>query len=93
MENKTIRVTLAPGHYVSLASDAPDIGSLVKSIVEIREEFDPTQVRVDSNFKGFDETSFQEVVIEAANDFIDAMQLDKDAYDKALKELKAGEQS
>lgn len=93
MENRTIRVSLAPGHDVSLASDAPDIGSLVKTIVEIREEFDPAQVRVDSSFEGFDEKSFQEVVVEAANDFICAMQLDKDAYEKALEELRAGEQA
>lgn len=93
MANRTIRVTLAPGHVVSLASDAPDIGSLVKTIVEIREEFDPAHVRVNSNFEGFDEKSFQEIVVEAANDFINAMQLDKDAYDKALEELKAGTQA
>ena len=62
MANRTIHVTLAPGHVVSLASDAPDIGSLVKTIVEIREEFDPAHVRVSSNFEGFDEKSFQELI-------------------------------
>lgn len=93
MANRTIHITLAPGHVVSLASDAPNIGSLVKTIVEIREEFDPAHVRVDSNFEGFDEKGFQEVVIEAANDFINAMQLDKDAFDKAMEELKTGTQA
>lgn len=91
MANKTVRVTLAPGHDVSLASDAPDISALVKAIVAVRDKFDPERVKVECDFDGFDKKSFQEVIVQAATDFIDAMQLDKNAYDQALKELKAND--
>ncbi len=89
MANKTVCVTLAPGHEVSLTSDAPDIGTLVKEIVKVRDAFNPEQVKVDCSYEGFDEASFREVVVQAASDFIDAIHLDKVAYDNALKELKA----
>lgn len=88
MGNRIIRVTLAPGHEVSLTSDAPDIDALVKEIVKVRDMFKPDQVKVHCDYDGFDEASFQEVVAQSASDFIDTINLDKKAYDNALKDLK-----
>ncbi|WP_233789346.1 hypothetical protein [Eggerthella lenta] len=87
MENRTITITLSPEHKVSLTSDAPDIGKLVNTIVEIKDQFDPEQVEIDCDFDGFDKQSFKEIVIQAADDFIQEIQLDKNAFEQALKEL------
>ena len=46
MENKEVKVVLKPGHEVILKSDAPDIGALVSAIVQIRDQFDPSELRV-----------------------------------------------
>lgn len=94
MASKTIHVTLAPNHEVSLTSDAPDIDALVREIVKVRDAFDPEQVKVDCEHEGFDEASFREIVIQSASDFIKAIRLDEEAYKEALRDLKAcGEES
>ena len=88
MATKTIRVTLAPDHEALLTSDAPDIGALVREIVNVRNVFDPKQVKVSCDHEGFDKVSFREIVIQAANDFIEAIRLDEEAFENALKDLK-----
>ena len=37
MESKDITVTLAPGHEVTLTTDAPDIKGLVDEIVKVKD--------------------------------------------------------
>lgn len=88
MATKTIHVTLAPNHEVLLTSDAPDIGALVREIVNVRDAFDPEQVNVSCDYEGFDKASFREIVIQAANDFVEAIRLDEEAFENALKDLK-----
>ena len=88
MATKTIHVTLAPNHEALLTSDAPDIGALVREIVNVRDAFDPEQVKVSCDYEGFDKVSFREIVIQAANDFIEAIRLDEEAFENALKDLK-----
>lgn len=87
MENKEVKVILKPDHEVVLKSDAPDIGALVSAIVRIRDQFDPSELRVECEHDGFDKASFKEIIIEATNKFIDEMRLDKAAYDAAIATL------
>ncbi|WP_172136441.1 hypothetical protein [Adlercreutzia sp. ZJ473] len=94
MANKEVTVALAPGHKVTLKSDAPNIAKLVSEIVNLREQLNPADITVECEHKGFDETSFKEVVIEATNDFLEAIQLDKAAFEAALTTLsKASKQA
>lgn len=88
MESKEVKVILKPGCEIILKSDAPDIGALVKSIVQIKDQFDPDELAIECEHEGFDKASFKEVVIEATNSFINAIRLDKAAYDAALAQLK-----
>lgn len=88
MATKEVTVILKPGHEVILKSDAPDIANLVSSIVELRGQFNPSDIRIECDQKGFDKQSFQEVVVEAINSFIEEIQLDEDAYKKVIEDLK-----
>ena len=47
MENKEVKVVLKPGHEIILKSDAPDIGALGSGIVQIRDQFDPSEFQGD----------------------------------------------
>ena len=47
MESKDITVTLAPGHAVTLTTDAPDIKGLVDEIVKVKDIFDPDELKID----------------------------------------------
>lgn len=87
MENKEVKVILKPGHEVILKSDAPDIGALVSAIVQIRDQFDPSELRVECEHDGFDKASFKEIIIEATSAFIDEIRLDRAAYDAAIATL------
>lgn len=89
MENRTITIALSPEHKISLTSDAPDIGKLVNAIVEVKDQFDPEQIEIDCDFDGFDKQSFREIVIQVAGDFIQEIQLDKNAFEQAIKELES----
>ena len=70
-----------------MKSDAPDIGALVSTIVQIRDQFDPSELIVECEYDGFDKTSFKEIIIEATSAFIDEIRLDKAAYDAAIAAL------
>jgi hypothetical protein len=89
MENKEVKVILKTGHEVILKNDAPDIGALVKAIVQIREDFNPDELSIECGYEGFDKASFKEVIIEATNSFIKEMKLDKASYEAALSNLSA----
>lgn len=92
METKEVKIILMPGHEVTLQSDAPDIDSLVNSIVQLKGQFDPKDITIECEHKGFDKASFKDVVIEATNDFLEAIRLDKTAYDAALSKLQSSQE-
>lgn len=92
MASKQVKVILKPGHEVVLQSDAPDIGELVNAIVTIKDNFIPGELSIECEYDGFDKASFREVVIEATNDFIEAMRLDKQAFKDALAALQSQSQ-
>lgn len=54
MESKDITVTLAPGHAVTLTTDAPDIKGLVDEIVKVKDIFDPDELKIDCEHEEFD---------------------------------------
>lgn len=93
MASKTVRVTLAPNHSVTLTSDAPDIGNLVSEIVKIKDEFSPDLVQVSCDSETFDEAGFKEIIVQATEEFLKQIHLDKIAYSKALTALQAGSDS
>ena len=69
MESKDITVTLAPGHEVTLTTDAPDIKGLVDEIVKVKDIFDPDELKIDCEHEEFDKKSFKEIVLLATKDF------------------------
>lgn len=87
METKEVKVVLMPDHEVILQSDAPDIDALVSRIVQLKGQFDPNNITIECDHKGFDKTSFKDVVVEATNDFLEAIRLDKADYEAALATL------
>jgi hypothetical protein len=91
MGTREIKVTLMPGHEITLQSDAPDIEGLVSSIVSIMDKFSPDDIKVECGYDGFDIKSFREILIEASKDFIDAIALDKSKYQSVLASLEAVE--
>ena len=70
-----------------MKSNAPDIGALVSAIVQIRDQFNLSELRVECEHDGFDKASFKEIIIEATSAFIDEIRLDKAAYDAAVAAL------
>ncbi|MBR0404278.1 MAG: hypothetical protein IJI68_03605 [Eggerthellaceae bacterium] len=87
METKEVRVVIMPGHEFVLQSDAPDIDGLVSTIVQLKGQFDPNCITIECEHEGFDKASFKDVVIGATNDFLEAIRLDKAAYEAALATL------
>lgn len=87
MESKDITVTLAPGHAVTLTTDAPDIKGLVDEIVKVKDIFDPDELKIDCEHEEFDKKKFEEIVLLATKDFLEALRLDEEAYRFALTEL------
>ena len=60
---------------------------LIEYIVQIRDQFDPSELKVECEHDGFDKASFKEIIIEATSAFIDEIRLDKSAYDAAIAAL------
>ena len=89
MGTKQIKVVLKPGHEVILQSDAPNIGELIEEIVKVKDAFNPNEVEIECDYDGFDKASFRQIVIDATEDFLEAIRLDKEAYEKALEGLKS----
>lgn len=88
MANSEVKIVLAPGKDVVLASDNPNIGELVKAIVDLRDTLDVEHIDVTCEAEGFDTKSFAEIVRDSAQQFLDAIQLEKSAFDKAMVTLK-----
>lgn len=87
METKEVKVVFNDGNEFILKNDAPDIAGLVRTIVNMRDDIKSDEISIECDHQGFDKQSFKEVLVEAINDFRQAISLDKDAYDAALKSL------
>ncbi len=92
METREIKIKLMAGHEITLQSDAPDIEGLVSSIVAIKDVFNPDDINVECGYNGFDVKSFKEILVEASQDFINAIALDERKYQSVLANLEAAEQ-
>lgn len=87
MANSKVTVTLAPGKDVVLTTDNPNIGELVKAIVGLRDTLDVGEINVTCEAEDFDTKSFTEIIRDSSQQFLDAMRLEKEAFDKALISL------
>jgi hypothetical protein len=87
MANSKVKVVLTPDKEVVLASDNPNIGELVKAIVDLRDTLDVEHIDVTCEAEGFDTKSFAEVIRDSAQQFLDAIELEKGAFDKAMVAL------
>ena len=82
MVNNTIIVRLLDGKEIELASDSPDLKSLVQVIVENRDAIDPEKIVVECDDERFDSVGF------AVKSFLDELRIDKEKLETALSELK-----
>ncbi|MCR2037995.1 hypothetical protein [Adlercreutzia caecimuris] len=88
MENSEVIVTLMPGIDIALNTDNPNIGNLVDEIVRHRETLDINEICVScEGADNFDTESFTEVVKNSAKQFLDAIKLEKEAYDAACSSI------
>lgn len=88
MENSEVIVTLTPGVDVTLNTDNPNIGNLVDEIVRHRETLDTNEICVScEGVENFDTDSFTEVVKNSAQQFLDSIKLEKEAYDAACSSI------
>ena len=72
---------------MTLTTDAPDIKGLVDEIVKVKDIFDPDELKIDCEHEEFDKKKFEEIVLLATKDFLEALRLDEEAYRSALTEL------
>lgn len=89
MASSEVKVSLGSGHEVVLTTDNPDIGALVEKIVSLRDVLDVDKIVVTCESAGFDKESFAEVVQDSCRQFLDAIRLEKEQFDKILLELKS----
>lgn len=87
MVNNTIIVRLLDGKEIELASDSPDLKSLVQAIVENRDAIDPEKIVVECDDERFDSVSFAEIISVAVKSFLDELRIDKEKLETALSEL------
>lgn len=88
MENSEVVVTLTPGVDITLNTDNPNIGNLVDEIVRRRETLDTNEICVScEGVENFDTDSFTEVVKNSAQQFLDSIKLEKEAYDAACSSI------
>lgn len=89
MANSEVIVTLEPGVDVVLTTDNPDIGNLVEEIVRHRETLDTKEIRVScEGVDNFDKESFAEIVRSSAQQFLDAIKIEKETFDMACSSIK-----
>lgn len=88
MVNNTIIVRLLDGKEIELASDSPDLKSLVQVIVENRDAIDPEKIVVECDDDYFDSAGFAEIISVAVKSFLDELGIDKEKLATALSELK-----
>ena len=87
METKEVKVVFNDGEEFVLKNDAPDIAGLVRTIVKMKDEIKPEEISIECDYEGFDKESFKAVLVDAINDFRQAISLDKEAYEAAKKGL------
>ena len=87
MGNSEVKVTLAPGNEVTLATDNPNIDELVKAIVKIKDSLDLDEIKISCEKDSFDAASFTEVIRESCKDFLDSIKLEKESYETVLSAL------
>lgn len=87
MVNNTIIVRLLDGKEIELASDSPDLKSLVQAIVENRDAIDPEKIVVECDDERFDSVDFAEIISVAVKSFLDELRIDKEKLETALSEL------
>lgn len=87
MVNNTIIVRLLDGKEIELASDSPDLKSLVQAIVENRDAIDPEKIVVECDDERFDSVGFAEIISVAVKSFLDELRIDKEKLETALLEL------
>lgn len=88
MENSEVVVTLTPGVDITLNTDNPNIGNLVDEIVRHRKTLDTNGICVScEGVENFDTDSFTEVVKNSAQQFLDSIKLEKEAYDAACSSI------
>ena len=88
MVNNTIIVRLLDGKEIELASDSPDLKSLVQVIVENRDAIDPEKIVVECDDERVDSVGFAEIISVAVTSFLDELRIDKEKLEIALSELK-----
>ncbi len=87
MESKSICVKLLENVEVTLASDSPDLKSLVQAIADHRDEIDVEQISVDCDEEMFDKKGFADIVAAATRSFLEEVRIDKEKLDIALGEI------
>lgn len=87
MASSEVKVTLKPEVEVTLATDNPDIGKLVDETVLCRDSLDISAISVMCEDEKFDVQSFTEVIKDSIKQFIEAIELERDAFDKAILSL------
>ena len=87
MVSNTIIVRLLDGKEIELASDSPDLKSLVQAIVENRDAIDPEKIVVECDDERFDSVGIAEIISVAVKSFLDELRIDKEKLETALSEL------
>lgn len=90
MANSEVTVTLKPGVDVVLTTDNPNIGNLVEEIVRHRDDLDTDGICVScEDVDNYDKESFAEVVKSSAQQFIDAIKVEKEAFDAVCSSIES----
>lgn len=90
MENSEVVVTLMPGVDITLNTDNPNIGNLVDEIVRHRETLDTNEICVScEGVENFDIDSFTEIIRDSSQQFIDAIKLEKEAFDEVCRSIES----
>ena len=87
MASSEVKVTLMPEVEVVLATDNPNIGELVDAAVHYRDLLDVSAIRVVCEDEKFDVQSFTEVIRDSIKQLVEAIELERDAFDKAILSL------
>lgn len=90
MANSEVTVILEPGVDVVLTTDNPDIGSLVDEIVKHSNSLDVDKIYVScEGVDNFDMDSFTEIIRDSSRQFIDAIKLEKEAFDEVCRSIES----
>lgn len=92
MANSEVKVELAPGLEITLATDNPDIEKLVDAIAEHRDSLDVDSIKVSCEIESFDKESFREVIKTSCEDFLSSIKLERESFNEAISKLRAQEE-